>query len=126
METFSRLILFNPRIKKKLPENYFSPLNVISKAKLIIRHHSSQLDYSLNYREKERRVFEYSRTYDDICSKIIPIIFASRKAIYDATSSFHLLLLFRRAIGKKDSSRKGMKRERRRGKITIRDRVSPL
>lgn len=85
----------------------------------LLSDNHSQLNYSLTYREKGWRVFEYSRTYDDICSKIIPIIFAKQFTTY--TSSFHLLLLFRRAIGKK-----GMKRERRRGKITIRDRVSSL
>lgn len=47
-------ILFNSRIKKKLSENYFSPLNVISKAKLTIRQSfSTQLFAHLSRKRVE-------------------------------------------------------------------------
>lgn len=100
-------ILFNSRIKKKLSENYFSPLNVISKAKLTIRQSFSTINYSLTYREKGWRVFEYSRTYDDICSKIIPIIFAFRKAIYDV----HLLVSSPLVVSSRDREKRDEERE---------------
>lgn len=118
---FKFFSILNPRTKQ-LWELFL--VNVISEAN--VYHQMIVLSSnSFIYRKKG----EYSH-HDDVCSKIIPIIFAFRKAIYDTTSSFHLLLLLTVSLGKKiphkGNERKGWKERRGRAKITIRDKVSSL
>lgn len=119
---FKFFSILNPRTKQ-LSENYFSWTLYLKQTFTIRRSFSAQIHLFI---EKKG---EYSH-HDDVCSKIIPIIFAFRKAIYDTTSSFRLLLLLTVSLGKKiphkGNERKGWKERRGRAKITIRDKVSSL